>query len=45
MKSIGLGIGLYLAAHIVHGHGGTIDVASSAEGGTVFRVALPRARE
>jgi signal transduction histidine kinase len=45
MKSVGLGLGLYLALQIVRGHGGTIDVESSAEMGTVFRVRLPRDHE
>lgn len=42
MKSIGLGVGLYLAAQVVRGHQGTIEVQSSAEGGTTFSVHLPR---
>jgi hypothetical protein len=42
MKSVGLGLGLYLALQVVRAHEGTIDVESSAEGGTLFRVRLPR---
>jgi phosphoserine phosphatase RsbU/P len=42
MKSVGLGLGLYLAMQVVRAHHGTIDVESSAEDGTVFRVSLPR---
>ena len=37
-----LGLGLYIAERIVCAHGGSIDVASSAEAGTVFTVRLPR---
>ncbi|EIK93332.1 sensor histidine kinase [Pseudomonas sp. M47T1] len=39
--SSGLGLGLFIAAEIVKGHGGQIDVASDEANGTVFRVALP----
>ncbi len=38
----GLGLGLFIAREIVTAHGGTIDVASTAETGTVFTVRLPR---
>jgi signal transduction histidine kinase len=38
-----LGLGLYIVDKIVAAHGGTIDVQSSAEHGTVFTVRLPRA--
>jgi signal transduction histidine kinase len=38
----GLGLGLYIVESIVHGHGGTISVRSSAEEGTTFTVRLPR---
>jgi PAS domain S-box-containing protein len=41
MKSTGLGLGLYLALQIVRLHGGNIDVMSSQEAGTTFRVVLP----
>jgi signal transduction histidine kinase len=37
-----LGLGLYIAERIITGHGGTIDVASSASAGTTFTVHLPR---
>lgn len=42
--SAGLGLGLFIAAEIVKGHGGTIDVQSSLEHGTVFNVELPVSR-
>lgn len=38
----GLGLGLYIAQLIVHAHGGTLTVDSSAERGTTFVVLLPR---
>lgn len=38
----GMGLGLYIAREIVTAHGGTISVASSEAGGTVFTVSLPR---
>lgn len=41
-KSTNLGLGLYIAERIVSAHGGTIDVRSSAEAGTLFTVRLPR---
>lgn len=37
-----LGLGLYIADRIVKAHGGTIDVASTADEGTAFSVRLPR---
>ena len=37
-----LGLGLYIAERIVTAHGGTIDVRSSVEAGTLFTVRLPR---
>ena len=37
----GLGLGLFVAQEIVTAHGGTIDVASSEESGTMFSVSLP----
>lgn len=40
-RSTGLGLGLHIAHEIVRAHGGTIDVSSSEEAGTVFRVHLP----
>lgn len=39
--SSGLGLGLFIAAQIVEGHGGTIKVESTREHGTTFRVILP----
>ncbi len=39
-----IGLGLYIAREIVTAHGGTIDVKSSEEAGTVFTVRLPRRR-
>lgn len=41
-RSGGLGLGLYIARHIARGHGGDIEVMSSAEHGTTFTVRLPR---
>jgi signal transduction histidine kinase len=38
----GLGLGLYIAQQIVAAHGGTIEVSSSEESGTSFRVVVPR---
>jgi signal transduction histidine kinase len=40
-SSAGLGLGLFIAAQIVSGHRGEIEVESSAERGTIFRVLLP----
>ena len=37
-----LGLGLYIADRIVSAHGGTMQVQSSAESGTLFTVRLPR---
>ncbi len=37
-----LGLGLYIVQQIVLAHGGTIEVRSSADEGTAFRVQLPR---
>ena len=36
-----VGLGLYIAREIVTAHGGTIDVESSAESGTLFTVRFP----
>jgi len=40
--SRGLGLGLYIANQIALAHGGSIEVESTAEGGTTFTVRLPR---
>ena len=40
-KTAGLGLGLYISWEIVRGHGGSIEIDSSAERGTTFRVKLP----
>lgn len=37
-----LGLGLYIVQEIVRAHGGAVDVRSSPEAGTTFRVRLPR---
>jgi hypothetical protein len=37
-----IGLGLYIAPEIVTSHGGAMDVASSAESGTVFTIRMPR---
>jgi signal transduction histidine kinase len=37
-----LGLGLFIVREIVIGHGGTIEVQSTAETGTVFTLRLPR---
>jgi PAS domain S-box-containing protein len=39
-----LGLGLYITQQIVLGHGGTLEVRSSAQEGTTFTVRLPRHR-
>jgi signal transduction histidine kinase len=41
---VGVGLGLFIVREIVRGHGGRISVASTAEAGTTFEVALPRER-
>ncbi|MCP3139612.1 sensor histidine kinase [Pyxidicoccus xibeiensis] len=40
--SPGLGLGLYIVDRIVHAHGGSVSVSSTAEEGTTFCVRLPR---
>jgi signal transduction histidine kinase len=40
-----IGLGLYIAREIIHGHGGSIDVTSSAQSGTSFTARLPRKRK
>jgi signal transduction histidine kinase len=39
--SAGLGLGLFVAAQIVEGHGGRIEVTSTEQHGTIFRAHLP----
>ncbi len=41
-QSGSIGLGLFIVQQIVLAHGGSIDVQSSAEAGTVFTVRLPR---
>lgn len=43
--SSGLGLGLFIAAQIVEGHGGQIEVRSTREQGTTFRVSIPATLE
>jgi signal transduction histidine kinase len=40
-KTTGLGLGLYISWEIVRGHAGCIEVDSSVERGTTFRVKVP----
>ncbi|HKO51359.1 MAG TPA: PAS domain-containing sensor histidine kinase [Polyangiaceae bacterium] len=40
-KTAGLGLGLYISWEIVRGHHGSIEVDSSAERGTTFRLKIP----
>jgi hypothetical protein len=40
--STNLGLGLYIARHIVLGHGGTLEAESSEAEGTIFTARLPR---
>ncbi len=42
-KASGTGLGLPISVRIVEEHGGTIEVQSRSEGGTMFRVLLPLA--
>ncbi len=42
-RGVGAGLGLFIVQRIVRTHGGTIDVDSSAYGGTTMSVRLPRA--
>jgi signal transduction histidine kinase len=38
----GLGLGLFIVSEIARAHGGRVEASSTAEGGTTFRIALPR---
>ncbi len=38
----GIGLGLAIAAELVRGHGGQLDLLKSGEGGTEFMIRLPR---
>jgi signal transduction histidine kinase len=40
-RTAGLGLGLYISRELVVGHGGRLDVESTLEHGTTFRVTLP----
>jgi signal transduction histidine kinase/CRP-like cAMP-binding protein len=42
-RSTSLGLGLFIARNIVVGHGGTLEVESSEQAGTVFTARFPRA--
>ena len=37
-----MGLGLYIVRAVVSAHGGTVEVSSSAEAGTLFTVRIPR---
>jgi PAS domain S-box-containing protein len=41
-SSRSIGLGLYIVNHIVHAHGGSVEVRSIANEGTTFTVRLPR---
>ncbi|OJH40136.1 GAF domain-containing sensor histidine kinase [Cystobacter ferrugineus] len=41
-SSRSIGLGLYIVNHIVHAHGGSVEVRSNADEGTTFTVRLPR---
>lgn len=43
-RSEGLGLGLFIVQQVVLAHGGTLQVESTVEAGTTFRVVLPRRR-
>ncbi len=42
-RGVGIGLGLAVVYGAIKNHGGTIDVLDNPEGGTIFRVDLPRA--
>jgi signal transduction histidine kinase len=44
-KARGLGLGLYITHQIVGAHGGTIELRSRPEEGTLFHIELPRRPE
>lgn len=41
----GTGLGLAIVKHIIHSHGGTVDIKSSAEGGCEFICQIPQLKE
>jgi len=41
-QSGSIGLGLYIAREVAVAHGGTLDVTSSADAGTIFTIRLPR---
>lgn len=41
-RSSGLGLGLYISKQILIGHGGSLDVESTAAQGTIFTARIPR---
>jgi len=45
IKSHGTGLGLYICKQIIEKHQGTLTVASPQEGGVLFTLALPHARQ
>lgn len=44
-QTAGLGLGLYISHEVVRAHRGSIEVDSSVEAGTTFRVTLPREQD